>query len=83
LRLIQHGFEPADWKPMVTVGPGVHELRISTTRAHRVFYIAKFAEAIYVIHAFEKRTRTTSQRDIELARTRLGQLLRQRKGRKG
>ena len=68
---------------MVTVGTGVYELRIATTRAHRVFYIAKFVEAVYVIHAFEKKTRTTSRADIELAKTRLSQLLRQRQSRKG
>jgi len=77
LRLVQQALEPSDWKPMAAVGVGVYELRISTALAHRVFYIAKFAEAVYVLHAFEKRTRKTSGPDIELARTRLGHLLRQ------
>lgn len=83
LRLLQEGLEPSDWKPMVTVGTGVYELRIATTRAHRVFYVAKFVEAVYVIHAFEKKTRTTSRADIDVARKRLGHLLRKRQNRKG
>ncbi len=83
LRLIQEGRQPNDSKPMTIVGLGVHEVRIQTKLAHRVFYIAKFEEAVYVLHAFEKRTRKTSQGDIELARTRLSQILRQRQSRKG
>ena len=83
LRVVQEGLEPSDWKAMATVGPGVHELRIRTKQAHRVFYIAKFAEAVYVLHAFEKRTRKTSKGEIVLARTRLNQMLRQRQSRKG
>ena len=41
---------------------------------HRVFYVAKFAEAIYVLHAFEKKTQKTAQRDIDLGRERLKEL---------
>lgn len=70
LRQIQQGLEPADWKPMSTIGPGVREIRVHTALEHRVCYIAKFEEAIYVLHAFEKRTRKTSQRDLDLARKR-------------
>ena len=67
---------------MPTVGSGVHELRIRTRLQHRVFYIAKLPEGIYVLHAFEKRTQKTPQADIELARTRLSQLVRGRRTRK-
>ena len=70
--------EPADWKSMSTIGPGVRELRVHTALEHRVCYIAKFAEAIYVLHAFEKRTRKTSQRDLDLARQRYQALVAQR-----
>lgn len=70
--------EPADWKPMSTIGPGVREIRVHTALEHRVCYIAKFAEAIYVLHAFEKRTRKTSQRDLDLARQRYQALVAQR-----
>ena len=59
LRRVQQGLLPDDWKPMPTVGPGVYEIRIHSTVEHRIFYIAKFAEAMYVLHAFEKRTRQT------------------------
>lgn len=78
LHLVQQGLEPADWKPMPSVGAGVYELRIHTRLEHRVFYIAKLPEGVYVLHAFQKRTRKTPQADIELARTRLHQLLRDR-----
>ena len=78
LHLVQEELEPDDWKPMTSVGPGVYELRIHTNLEHRVFYVAKFEEGIYVLHAFEKRTRQTAQRDIELARERYRDALRDR-----
>jgi len=78
LDLVQRGFEPDDWKTMASVGPGVYELRIRTALEHRVFYVAKFAEGVYVLHAFQKKTQQTAQRDIELARERYREILRQR-----
>ena len=68
---MQQGLEPNDWKPMPDVGPGVLEIRVHTGVEHRIFYVAKFREGIYVLHAFEKRTRKTPQRDVELGRDRL------------
>ena len=55
---------------MPTVGPGVREIRIHTGLEHRVFYVSKFTEGVYVLHAFEKRARKTPKRDLELARDR-------------
>jgi phage-related protein len=55
LHLVQQGIEPDDWKPMASVGSGVYELRIHTGVEHRVFYVAKFAEGIYILHAFQKK----------------------------
>jgi phage-related protein len=81
LRRIQQGLEPNDWRPMPAIGPGVEEIRIHTAREYRVVYIAKFPEAVYVVHAFEKRGRKTPKRDLDLARQRLQQLLRQRRNR--
>jgi phage-related protein len=78
LQLVQEGLQPDDWKPMTSVGPGVYELRIHTSLEHRVFYVAKFEEGIYVLHTFEKKTRQTAQRDIELARERYRDVLRDR-----
>ncbi|MGH7332807.1 MAG: type II toxin-antitoxin system RelE/ParE family toxin [Candidatus Rokuibacteriota bacterium] len=80
---VQGGLEPNDWKPMPSVGLGVQEIRIHTGAAHRVLYVAKFAEAVYVLHAFEKRTRRTVNDDLGLARQRLRRLLDQRARRKG
>lgn len=71
LSRVQQGLEPNDWKPMPSIGPGVQEIRIHTELEHRVFLIAKFSEGIYVLHAFEKRTRKTPKRDLELSRNRL------------
>jgi phage-related protein len=76
---VQNGLEPNDWKPMPGVGLGVREIRVHTGVEHRVIYLAKFAEAVYVLHAFRKRTRATPQRDVELARQRLRALLKQRR----
>jgi phage-related protein len=74
LRRVQQGLDPADWKPMPTVGPGVREIRIHVGGAHRVFYVATRAEAVYVLHAFEKKARKTAARDLEIGRDRFREL---------
>ena len=80
LRRVQQGLDPDDWKPMNTVGPGVREIRIHIAGAHRVFYVATLAKAIYVLHAFEKKTQKTTARDLKIGRDRFRSLatLRQR-----
>jgi phage-related protein len=80
--LLQHGEQAPDWKPMTSIGPGVAELRIrDSTGAFRVIYVAKFEEAVYVLHAFQKKTQRTAKGDIELARDRYRELLDMRKQR--
>jgi phage-related protein len=81
LRRIQQGLDPNDWKPMPTVGPGVREIRIHVEGEQRVFYVATFPEAVYVLHAFEKRTRRTAAHDIELGRKRFRDLVKMRRER--
>jgi phage-related protein len=76
---VQEGREPSDWKPMETVGAGVKEIRIRVEKAYRVLYVAKFAEAVYVLHAFEKKTQRTAKADINLANVRYRQLVNERK----
>jgi len=76
---VQQGLMPDDWKPMATVGASVYEIRVHTKLEHRVFYVAKYEEAVYVIHAFEKRTPQTRDADIALARRRLADFLRVRR----
>lgn len=76
---IQQGLEATDWKPMQTVGTGVREIRIQTGSSFRVLYVAKFAEAIYVLHAFEKKSQRAAKRDLDLAQQRLVELSRQRR----
>lgn len=78
LYLVQKGQAPEDFKYMAEVGGGIYEIRVHEEGEHRVFYVAKFSEAIYVLHAFEKRTRKTSDRDIKLARRRFADLIRTR-----
>lgn len=71
LELIQEGEDPADWKPMESVGQGVREIRIKCKDgAFRVFYVVNRPEAVYVLHAFRKTTEKTEKRDIDLAQAR-------------
>lgn len=65
---VQNGLEPDDWKPMAGIGAGVREIRIFDAQgAFRVIYVAKFEDAVYVLHCFQKTTQRTSQRDLDLA----------------
>lgn len=69
---VQAGNEPDDWKPMKAVGPGVREIRVrEASGAFRVIYLATLPDRVLVLHAFQKRTRTTPRKDIELAARRL------------
>src|SRR5262245_45772324 len=72
LELVQRGDDPDDWKPMSTVGPGVREIRIrEPTGAFRIIYLAAFEDRVLVLHAFQKKTQATAQKDIDLAKQRL------------
>ena len=75
---VQQGGEPDNWKPMNTVGQGVREIRIrDEAGAFRVMYIAKFADAVYVLHCFQKKTQKTSKADVEVAAKRYKELLKE------
>ncbi len=74
LRAVQNGFEPSDWKPMLVIGLGVKEIRIHVFGEWRVIYVAKLRGAVYVLHAFQKKSRKTSRYDIDLARQRYRQI---------
>ncbi len=74
LHAIQRGLEPSDWKPMNAVGPGAREIRIHILGEWRVLYVAKLADAVYVLHAFQKKTRKTRKEDIEVGRRRYRQI---------
>ena len=76
---VQAGAMPADWKPMPSVGLGVNEMRVRVGGAYRAIYIAKFAEAVYVLHAFQKKTRKTAAADIASARARFAMLVKERR----
>ena len=74
LSQVQRGLDPDDWRPMPSIGPGVIEIRLHEEGEFRVFYVAKFTAAIHVLHVFQKKTRKTPKRDIDLARARLKQI---------
>jgi len=77
---LQNGEPPTDWKPMTAVGQGVQEIRIrDEAGAFRVIYVAKFADAVYVLHCFQKKTQTTSKADLDLAEKRYRDLVKELK----
>lgn len=77
---VQRGLIPKNWKPVKTVGKGVNEIRVrDESGIYRVIYLATFPEAVYVLHCFQKKTQKTAKTDLELARTRLQNLIRSRK----
>lgn len=71
LSQIQLGFEPSDWKNIPGIGKSVKEIRVNRRGAFRVIYVIQKSDTLYVLHAFQKKTRKTARQDIELARTRL------------
>jgi len=75
LTLVQGGDLPTDWKPMRGVGAGVMEVRVHRPGEYRVLFVAKFAEAVYVLHAFGKKTRKTPDRELIVARRRYAEML--------
>lgn len=75
---VQNEQAPTDWKPMATVGKGVQEIRIrDEAGAFRVIYVAKFADAIYVLHCFQKKTQKTGKSDLDLAAKRYADLVKE------
>lgn len=75
LMRVQFGVEPQDFKPMATVGAGAFEVRVRDAKgAFRVIYVAKFVDAVYVLHAFQKKTQRTAKADIDLAASRYRKL---------
>ncbi|GAJ30063.1 type II toxin-antitoxin system RelE/ParE family toxin [Acidomonas methanolica] len=77
---LQRGLEPGDWKPMATIGQGVREIRIrDEDGAFRIIYVAKFTEAVFVLHCFQKKSQRTAREDIALATQRYKELVRELK----
>lgn len=77
---VQRGEQPDDYKAMSSIGKGVEEIRIrEDSGIYRVIYVARFAEAVYVLHAFQKKTEATAKRDVAVARERYAQMMRGRK----
>jgi phage-related protein len=77
---VQRGVQPDDFKPMPAIGKGVEEIRLwDDGGTYRVIYTARLADAVYVLHAFQKKTQATSKQDIEMAKVRYSELMRGRK----
>ncbi len=77
LEKVQRGEQPDDFKPMPSIGKGVEEIRMwDDTGIYRVVYTARLADAVYVLHAFQKKAQATAKRDIELAKKRFIELMR-------
>jgi phage-related protein len=77
LMFVQMGSEPSNWKPMNDIGAGVKEIRVKIAgNAYRTIYIATLADAIYVLHCFQKKTQKTPKQDMALAKRRLSEILR-------
>lgn len=73
---VQRGEQPDDFRPMPAIGKGVEEIRVwDDTGTYRVIYTARLADAVYVLHAFQKKTQVTAKRDVELARRRFTELM--------
>jgi phage-related protein len=80
LRKVQRGAQPDDFKFMSDVGAGVTEIVVDTSDGwFRVMYVAKFEEAVYVLHSFQKKTNKTAQGDKDIAKRRYGAVLKERK----
>ena len=80
LEKVQAGEEPDNWKPFDDVGAGVKEIRIRDINGiYRVMYVAKFEEAIYVLHCFQKKTEATTKQDKNIAETRYRAVINKRK----
>ena len=76
---VQHGLEPEDFKPMPAVGVGAQEIRIKEESGiFRVLYVAKFEDAVYVLHCFQKKTQKTAKSDIDLAQKRYAEITKEK-----
>ena len=79
LSLIQAGRSASDWKPIPLIGAGVIEIRVHAEGEFRVFYVARFEDAVYVLHVFGKKSRKASSLDVELGKKRYRELMERRK----
>ena len=80
LNKVQAGLDPDNWKPFDDIGAGVKEIRLRDADGiYRIMYVAKFKEAVYVLHCFQKKTQATSKTDKDIARSRYKEIINQRK----
>lgn len=73
---VQQGFDPLDWKPVKSVGPGVREIRIRDEgNNYRCMYVTNPGKSVYVLHVFIKKSQKTLGKDIEIAKSRFREVL--------
>lgn len=83
LHRLQAGLEAADWKPMTEIGRGVEEVRLrGSSGAYRILYIARFEQAVYILHCFVKKSRRTSEYDKRIAKARFQSVLEEQRSEK-
>ena len=78
IHLLQEGVDPDDFKPMPSVGSGVYEIRVRNELGQntgRCFYVVKFKEAIFILHAFEKKKQKTPKANLDKGQERYKELL--------
>jgi phage-related protein len=83
LGMIQAGLDPENWKPFDDIGAGTREIRIRDCNGvYRVLYVAKFEEAVYVLHCFVKKTQVTAKCDKDIAEARYRAVVNGRRAKK-
>lgn len=80
---IQAGLDPEDWKPFDELGAGTREIRLrDSSGIFRVMYVAKFEEAVYILHCFQKKAQAARKHDKHIAAVRYRAVVNARKVRK-
>lgn len=80
LEQAQHGLHPHVWKAINDWGQGVIEIKIGAEAgAFRVVYVAKFDDALYVLHCFQKKDQRTQPKDVDIIKTRYADVVNERR----
>lgn len=80
LGVVQYGGHPPSAKPWKGLGPGVLEIvENDGSGTYRAVYTVRFRKAVYVLHAFQKKSPSgirTARTDVKLVATRLSDAIR-------
>jgi phage-related protein len=78
LMRVQAGLNPVRYRPMPSIGLGVQEIKVKYRGEYRLIYVARFEEGVYAISSFHKKSQRTPKRELELAKARYKQLVKDR-----